>query len=205
MFQMGELSDALNNFQETSRKYYQDIMGILEDKYCWKCPMRTNRKETLCQEVEAWVRLAEAMEGGVREELNLKNFSMEKLEVITAKFLEKKMKPTSKGDDTLILKLEDDAEPLAKSGDFLYVKTNPHRVIKDDLVLLPRVCPMASFWYKETIKQGTIPFKIFKVNRTFQKNGCRYIQTREGLEIPVEFLMGVVKNIIDQHDLSIEC
>jgi len=89
---MGELSDTLDEFQEASEKYYQRIMEILEDKYCWKCPMRTNRDETLCREVEAWIKLTEAMESGVRERLSEDNRSREDIEVITAKFLEKIMK-----------------------------------------------------------------------------------------------------------------
>ena len=87
---MGELSDALDEFQEVTEKYYQEIMGILEDKYCWKCPMRTNRKETLCNEVEAWIRLTEAMESGVKKKLNENKLSIEDTEAITIKFLEKK-------------------------------------------------------------------------------------------------------------------
>ncbi len=201
---MGKLSDTLDDFQEISEKYYQEIMEILEDEYCWKCPMRTNSKETLCREVETWIRLTEAMEGGVREKLQKDNYSMEKMEVISAKFLEKKMEPPGKRDDNLIIKLEYDAEPFAKSGDFIYVKIHPIRVKKDDLVLMPRACPLATYWYIKSSKQSTVPFKIFKVSRVFQKRGCRYIQTEEGLEVPVEYLIGVIKNIIGHQDLSMQ-
>lgn len=198
---MGELSDILDEFQEASRKYQQKVMEILEDKYCWKCPMRTNRKETLCREVDAWIRLTEAMESGVREVLNEDNYSIEDMEVITAKFLEKKMKPPEKSEDHLILKLEHDAEPFAMSGDFIFVRTHPLRVKKNDLILMPRACPLATYWYIKTSKQSTVPFKIYKVSRVFQKRGCSYIETEEGLEVPAEFLIGVVQNIID-HDFS---
>lgn len=199
---MGELSDTLDEFQEASEKYYQKIMEILEDKYCWKCPMRTNRKETLCREVEAWIRLTEAMESSVREKLEEDNHSIEEMEVITAKFLEKKIKPPEKHEDHLIIKLEEDAEPFAMPGDFIFVKTQPLKVKKDDLVLMPRACPLATYWYIKTTKHSTVPFKIFKVSRVFQKRGCRYIETEEGVVVPFEFLIGVIENIIGHEDLS---
>jgi hypothetical protein len=205
---MGELSDALDEFQEASEKYYQKIMEILEDKYCWKCPMRTNRKVTLCREVEAWIRLTEAMERGVREKLGGNNHSIEDMEVITAKFLEKSMKSEKKMDspgkheDHLIIKLEEDAEPYAVSGDFIFVKTQPLKVKGGDLVLMPRACPLATYWYIKTTKHSTVPFKIFKVSRVFQKRATRYIESEEGLVVPTDFLIGVVQNIMGYQDLS---
>lgn len=199
---MGELSDTLDEYQETSRKYYQKIMGILEDKYCWKCPMRTNSKETLCREVEAWLRLTEAMESGVRSELKLNNYLSEAMEIITVKFMEKQMKKPENREDNLIIRLESDAEPFARSGDFIFIKAHPLKPGKGDLVLMPRACPLATYWYIKTFKKATVPFKIYKVSRVFQKRGCRYIETEEGLEVPTEFLIGVVKNIMDHQDLS---
>lgn len=205
---MGKLSDALDEFQEISKKHYQKIMEILEDKYCWKCPMRTNRKEMLCREVDAWIRLTEAMECGVREKLEEDNHSIEDMEVITAKFLEKIMKSEKKMDspgkheDHLIIKLEEDAKPFAVSGDFIFVKTRPLKVKDGDLVLMPRACPLATYWYIKTTKHSMVPFKIFKVSRVFQKRGTPYIKTEDGLVIPTQFLIGVVQNIMGHQDLS---
>lgn len=201
---MGELSDALKEFQEISGVYYQRIMNILEEKYCWKCPMRTNSKETLCREVESWIRLTESLEYGVKDVLHLNELSIANLEVICAKFLEKQIKSGTKREDSTIFKLDENFKPFAQSGDFLLVKTRPLRVKRNDLVLLPRACPIATYWYIKTMGKATVPFKIFKVSRVFQKKGCRYIQTNEGLELPVEFLIGVVRKIINQEDLSIK-
>jgi hypothetical protein len=200
---MGKLTETLEEFQESTSKYYQEIVKILEEEYCWKCPMRTNSRETFCREVEAWIRLTESMEAGLRNELTHENYSPDEMEVVATKFLEKKMKNQEIKEDNLIIKLEQDAEPFARSGDFLYVKTYPIRVNKDDLVLMPRACPLATYWYIKTFKRSTVPFKIFKVARVFQKRGCRYIKTEDGLEVPVEYLIGVVKNIIGP-DLSMQ-
>jgi hypothetical protein len=193
---MGELSDSLKEFEQTTKEYYKRVMDILEDKYCWKCPMRTNKNVALCLEVEAWVRLTESMEGGINEVLFSHNLSLEKWQVITAKFLEKKMTLNDKKENNMIFKLEESANPLASAGDFLYVKTSPIKVKKDDLVLLPRICPLAAYWYSKTVKNMSIPFKLFKVARVYQENGYRHIQTEEGLQIPVDYLIGVVKKII---------
>jgi hypothetical protein len=198
---MGELSDVLNEFQETSKKYYKTIMNILDEKYCWKCPMRTNRKVTLCQEVEAWIRLTETLEAGVREELVEYNFSQEQWEAITTKFIEKQISPPHQREKNIIVKLEEDQPPFARSGDFLYIKTHPLRVKKDNLIVMPRTCPLATFWFIKTTKKSTVPFKIFRVSKVFQKNGCRYIRTHEGLEVPVEYILGIVENIMGK-DLS---
>ena len=200
---MGKLSKTLDEFQETTRKYYRELMEIFEADYCFKCPMRTNQDETLCREVETWIRLTEAMENGVRAELDQFDCSLEKMEVVAAKFLEKKMKKSDSKNNSLIIKLEQDAEPYAKSGDFIYVKTHPLRLKKDDLVLMPRACPLATYWYIKTAKKSTVPFKIFKVSRVFQKRGVRYIETDDGFEVPFEYLIGVVKDIIGQ-DLSMQ-
>ena len=200
---MGKLSKTLGEYQEVTRKYYKEIMEILEDEYCWKCPMRTNQNETLCREVESWIRLTEAMESGIREELEQYNYSLNKMGIITAKFLEKQMKKSNLKEDSLIIKLEKDADPYAKAGDFIYVKTHPLRLKKGDLVLMPRACPLATYWYIKTSKKSTVPFKIYKVSRVFQKIGVRYIETEDGFNVPVEYLIGVVKDIIGP-DLSMQ-
>jgi hypothetical protein len=202
---MGELSDTLDEFEEISREYYQKIMKILKEKYCWKCPMRSTSNETFCREIDAWIRLSESLEAGIRKELTLKSYSLENLEVMAARFLEKKMKSSKvPREKNIILKLEEDTEPFTISGDYLQVKINPRRVKVNDLVLLPRACPLATYWYTKTTKRATVPFKIFKVAKIFQKKGCRYIRTEESFEVPVEYVMGVVIKIMAQKDLSMQ-
>lgn len=202
---MGELSDTLDEFQGISQEYYKKIMKILKEKYCWKCPMRSTSSETFCREIDAWIRLIEALEAGVRKELILESYSLENLEVMAARFLEKKMKSSKiPREKNLILQLEEDAPPFAVSGNYLEVKTNPRRVKVNDLVLLPRACPLATYWYTKTTQRVTVPFKIFKVAKVFQKKGCRYIQTEEDFEIPAEYVIGVVIKILGHKELSIQ-
>jgi len=202
---MGELSDTLDEFQGISREYYEKIVEILKKKYCWKCPMRSTSNETFCREIDAWIRLTEALEAGIRKELTIKSYSLENLEVVAARFLEKKMKSSKISQEKdIILQLEEDTEPFARSGDYLQVKTSPRRVKVNDLVLLPRACPLATYWYTKTTKRATVPFKIFKVAKTFQRKGCRYIKTDEGFEVPFEYVIGVVIKIMGHKDLSMQ-
>ena len=50
---MGELQNRLFKFQKESRTAYEDIKKILNDKYCWKCPMRSTRTQSQCREIHS--------------------------------------------------------------------------------------------------------------------------------------------------------
>ena len=69
---MGALQERLDIFQEETRTAYQDIMKILEDKYCWKCPMRSTSMNSRCREVHAGRVLQEAMDQGIYNNLQSK-------------------------------------------------------------------------------------------------------------------------------------
>lgn len=43
---MGELQERLDEFQIQTETAFHEIMNILEDKYCWKCPMRSTSKNS---------------------------------------------------------------------------------------------------------------------------------------------------------------
>jgi len=105
-------------------------------------------------------------------------------------------------EENVVVKLEYDAEPYARDGDFICLKTYPLKVKMDDLIVLPTACPISTYWYVKASKQSIIPFKIYRVSEVFHKRGCRYIKTEEGREVPVEYMIGVVKNIITQNLLQ---
>src|SRR5690554_6252088 len=54
--------DITDEFRRSARKSFRDLQRALNDKYCWKCPQRTVRSITGCRELDAWVRLREALE-----------------------------------------------------------------------------------------------------------------------------------------------
>ncbi len=201
---MGELSEALEEFSRVSRDHYAKIQEILKNEYCWKCPMRSTSKSTSCRNVDAWIRLTGAFERGIHEHLLSKGESDTNLESITTRYLAKVIKKHSqnlKYHKTLVLKLKDNIKPFAKKGDLLLVKENPESVKKGDLILWPEICPISTYWFSKAKLAGYIPFNILKVSKTFHKDGCRYINADNGLEIPLEYTAGKIIKIIGKDDL----
>lgn len=64
----------LEEFRALPQKHYGDLVDALEDKYCWKCPMRSTSSETFCREAEIWIRLSNAFEQSIQEESFLETF-----------------------------------------------------------------------------------------------------------------------------------
>jgi hypothetical protein len=89
---MAGISDNLEEFRKLSNIQYENLIESLEEKYCWKCPMRTDSSEAFCREVDSWVRLSNAFEMGVKDHLKKRRIPSDCLEVLGAKLLEKKMK-----------------------------------------------------------------------------------------------------------------
>ncbi|HEX3012777.1 MAG TPA: hypothetical protein VHO92_00695 [Methanobacterium sp.] len=200
---MGELSDALDEFDEISMEFHAKIQKILRDKYCWKCPMRSTSKNTFCNELDAWIRLTGAFERGVQENI-LKNVdSKDNLDVITSRYLFKLLKKNKrqlKYSKTTILKLKEDIEPFALKDDLIFIEDNPESVKTNDLILWPQICPVSFYWFSKAKILGIIPFKILKVEKSFQKEGHKFVKVENGLEIPLEYITGKLIKIISKND-----
>lgn len=200
---MGELSDTLDEFSKVSKEFQGKIQKILKDKYCWKCPMRTTSKNTFCNELDAWIRLTGAFERGVqdniREDIDLKD----NLEIITTRYLSKLLKKYNrplKYNKTIILKLKEDVEPFAFKNDLLFIEENPESVKVGDLILWPQICPVSFYWFSKAKILGIIPFKILKVEKSFQKEGRKFVKVENDLEILLEHITGKIIKIIDKAD-----
>ncbi|MEN6552798.1 MAG: hypothetical protein ABFC34_07920 [Methanobacterium sp.] len=200
---MGELSDALEEFSEISREFHARIQKILRDKYCWKCPMRSTSKNTFCNELDAWIRLTGAFELGIQDSI-LKNIdSKDDLEIITTRYLSKLLKKHKrhlKYNKTTILKLKEDVDPFALKDDLLFIEENPESVKTNDLILWPQICPVSFYWFPKAKILGIIPFKILKVEKTFQKGGRKFVQVEKHLKIPLEHITGKLIKIINKND-----
>ena len=205
---MGELSDALDEFSTISREYHAKIQKILKDKYCWKCPMRSTVKNTFCNELDTWIRLTGAFERGVQDNI-LKNVeSKDNLDIVTSRYLFKILKKHQrrlKYNKTTILKLKEDIDPFASKDDLLFIEENPESIKVDDLILWPQICPVSFYWFSKAKILGIIPFKILKVEKSFQKEGHKFVQVENGLEIPLEYITGkLIKVIHKNHPLYSE-
>ncbi len=200
---MAGISDNLEEFRKLSQLHYKNLIESLEEKYCWKCPMRTNSSETFCREVDSWIRLSNAFEMGVKDHLSKREIPYECLEVLGAKLLEKKMKTehiTPKFQKLVFIKIEENLNLTIKKGKFIIVKENPKTLKKEDMVLLPRSCPLSIFWFSKISFIEKMPLKLFTIDKVFHKVGVKYIKTKEGLEIPLEYVYGVILKIINEED-----
>lgn len=196
---MGELSDALEEFEKISKVHYKKIMEILEEKYCWKCPMRSTSDKSFCREVDVWIRLTNALEDGIIDLLE-KNLSRGALNAITMKYLSKISKNSQKYDRKILLKSKRELKPFATRDSLLIIKENPGYLKEGDLVLISEICPIYTYSFSKTKLSGSFPFRISRVVNSFQKEGSKHVKTEEGLELPVEYLTGKVVKIIERED-----
>ena len=200
---MGELSDTLDEFSKVSKEFHTKIQKILRDKYCWKCPMRSTSKNTFCNELDAWIRLTGAFEEGVQDSILEDVGSKDNLEIITTRYLSKLLKKYNrplKYDKIVILKLKEDIEPFAQKDDLLFIKENPGSVKANDLVLWPQICPVSFYWFSKTKILGIVPFKILRVEKSFQKDGRRHILADNASEIPLEYITEKIVKIVGKTD-----
>ncbi len=198
---MAGISDNLEEFRKLSRKHYMNLIEGLEEKYCWKCPMRTNSSEAFCREVDSWIRLSGAFEMGVYDHMKEMGIPGNCLEIIAAKKLEKKMSNDHKAPEfqkLVFLKVGEKMDFGVDDGDFILVKETPKTLKNGDLILLPRSCPLSTFWFSKISYMDEMPLKIFKVEKVFHKGGVKYIKTIEKLEIPIEYVYGLILKIINK-------
>lgn len=200
---MAGISDNLEGFRKLSHIQYKNLIESLEEKYCWKCPMRTNSSEAFCREVDSWVRLSNAFEMGVKDHLKERGIPSDCFVVLGAKLLEKEMRTeliSPKFQKLVFIKIEENLNSSINKGNFIIVKENPKILINGDKVLLPRSCPLSIFWFSKISFIEKMPLKIFTIDKIFHKVGIKYIKTKEGLEIPLEYVYGVIVKIIDKNE-----
>jgi len=196
---MAGISDNLEVFRGVSKKHYKDLIESLEDKYCWKCPMRTNSSESFCREVDSWVRLSGAFEMGIYDYLRERGIPTNCLEVLATKMIEKKMKLDNypKYQKLIFLKIDEDMDLGIKRGSFLLVNENPKRIKSGDKILLPNSCPLSTMWFTKIKSIGKLQLKVFEVEKVFHKSGVKYIKTKENIELPLEYVYGLVLKVVD--------
>lgn len=195
------ISDNLEEFRKLSNMHYKYLIEGLDEKYCWKCPMRTNRSESFCREVDSWVRLSGAFEMGVQDALREMGLPNPCMEVLASKILGKKMGFSSEKKlmRLIIFKIKENMGYGVLSGKFVLIKENPTILKSEDIIVLPKACPLATYWYSK-MDFSSMPMKLFKVKKVFHKTGLRYVETDDGLKIPLEFVYGLILKIIDEND-----
>ncbi len=192
---MGELSDFLNSYSDFSQEAFQEILKILKEKYCWKCPMRSTSEQSNCREVDAWLRLTSALEEGICQYIDSQrnlHFS-----AIFLKYLTRINKQHSLTyDKRVLIKINQDLSPFASKGSILIIDENVQKIRANDLVLIPEVCPIYAYNFSRLMNVGTMPFKIFQVTNKFSKFNVKHLKTDSGLQIPCEYVLGRITKIL---------
>jgi hypothetical protein len=63
------MKNIIARFKVYTRKSFEDLRRVLDEKYCWKCPQRSTRENIGCREADAWMRLRSALEDELRAHL----------------------------------------------------------------------------------------------------------------------------------------
>jgi len=199
---MGQLSEALEEFHEVASAYYKKIMNILEDEYCWKCPMRSTSGIALCREVHAWRKIEEVLEEGIMDNLLLNSFSSLEVEALAARVRAKMIKKNGGElkELTIIMKVKED-QNVIKSRSVLSVKINPKRVQVGNQVLIPLKSLKSPLIGNCALLAG-FPFQLEAVEKFFHQDGVRYVKTVEGVILPLTSVYGVLMKEIKPNDAN---
>lgn len=197
---MGALQERLDRFQEETKTAYQDIMNILEDKYCWKCPMRSTSKNSRCREVHAGRTLQEAMDQGIFNHQQ-NNLSPVEVNALIARIQKKKTKKQGgpQREKTIILKAEGDQNPHFSPHEWLMIKINPRRLLKGEKILVPDRSLNTPLIGAYALIAG-FPFQVAIVSRVFHEGNFWYVEVEEKDIWPLESVFGVLVKVLTEGD-----
>ncbi len=197
---MGILQERLSVFQEETETAYQEIMNILEDKYCWKCPMRSTSNNSYCRDIHAGRILQEAMEQGICNQHQEKLSSIEFNALIT-RIQKKKIKKQggSQREKTIIIRAEGVQNPHFNPHDWIMIKINPIRLLKGEIILIPDGSVTTPLFGAFALISG-FPFQIAIVNRIFHEGNFWYVDVGEQDIWPLESVLGVFVKVLKEGD-----
>lgn len=197
---MGALQERLDLFQEETKTAYQEIMNILEDEYCWKCPMRSTSKNSRCREVHAGRVLQEAMDQGIYNQLQI-NLSPLEVNALIARIQKKKTKKQGgpQREKTIILRVEGDQNPHFSPHQWLMVKINPRRILKGEKILIPDESFNSQLIGAYALIAG-FPFEIAIASRVFHEGNFWFVEVGEQGVWPLESVFGVLVKVLTKGD-----
>lgn len=198
---MGELQERLDEFQRQTETAYQEIMNILEDKYCWKCPMRSTSKNSRCREIHAGKVLSEVMDTGITSKLNEIDIYPVEIDALIIRMLKKKIKKQGgkQGEKIIILNVEAEQSPDLSPGNQLMVKINPRKVRKDETILVPYNSTEHSLLGAYALVAG-FPFQVTVVEKVFHEGNFWYVEIEDKQILPLESVFGVLLKVLGEED-----
>jgi hypothetical protein len=194
---MGKLQEQLNNFQYTAGAAYQEIMDTLEDKYCWKCPMRSTSRNSHCREIHSMKVLQEALDQGIREKLGEKGVSSVLLESLNLRTTQKRFKKQGGAatEKTIIMDVSPGQNQDLDPGTRLMVKINPRKIHEGEQIMIPCESIESSVLGACAIIMG-FPFRVMMVERFFHENNFWYVEVENKKIFPLESILGVLIKVI---------
>jgi hypothetical protein len=200
---MGQLSVALEEFQNISSEYYEMLKNILENEYCWKCPMRSTSGIAQCRDVHAWHKLEQGLDDGIKDHLHKNGLSSLDTEALAAKVRMKMIKKQggSLKELTIVINVDEDQNCFLPKNSWLMVKINPKNVRVGDRVLISKKNFNSPLVGSCALLAG-FPFHLELVEKFFHEGGVRYLKTFQGLVLPLNNILGVLIKVIGPNDAN---
>lgn len=194
---MGDLEERLIEFQEQTKGAYRDIMKILEDNYCWKCPMRSTSTQSRCREVHAGRVLQEAVDEGILGQLISNDIPELEIESMITRILKKKIKRQGgkQKEKNIIFNVEDEQNLDLAPDNCLMVKVNPKRARVGDQILIPDEALEHPVLGAYALIAG-FPFQIAEVKKTYHEGSFWYVEIENERILPLESVFGILIKIL---------
>lgn len=201
---MGELQERLDEFQQQTVTAYQDIMNILEDKYCWKCPMRSTSKNSRCREIHAGKVISEVLDKAIAVKLNENKDNPVEIEALQMRILKKKIKKHGgrQSEKNITLNIEAKQNPDLSSNNQLMVKINPRKVTKGDNILIPDKTVENNILGAYALVAG-FPFQMAVVEKVFHEGNFWYVEIEDKQIFPLESVFGVLLKVTGEENFTL--
>ncbi len=198
---MGELQERLDEFQRQTETAYQEIMNILEENYCWKCPMRSTSKNSRCREIHSGRVLHEAMDEGITCKLNEEGVHPVEVESLIMRMLKKKIKKQGgkQREKIIILNVETGQNPDLSQDNHLMIKINPRKVQKGETILVSDKPVKHPLLGPYALVAG-FPFQMAVVEKFFHEGNFWYVEMKNNKILPLESVFGVLLKILKEGD-----
>ena len=195
---MGELQERLDEVQGEIKRTYNDIMNILEDKYCWKCPMRSTSTQSRCREIHAGRVLQEAADEGIITHLLEAGISWIEVEALMNRMLKKKIKRQGgkQREINIIMKVEAELNPDLPPNSWLKIKLNPRRVKVGSSILISET-PIEDPLLGSYALVAGFPFRIALVKRTFHEGNFWFVEVENGDILSLESVFGEIIKVFE--------
>ncbi len=195
---MGELQNKLEKFQEYTKIVYAEIMNVLEDHYCWKCPMRSTSTQSRCREIHAGRVIHEALDDGIIDYFSQSKVSPVEVDAVIIRMLKKKIKREGgkQAEKIIIMNVEEGQNPDLPLNSWIKVKINPKRAKIGEKILIPPEKVEHPLLGSYALVAG-FPFQIGEVKRSFNEGNFWYVEVEDNNVLPLESIFGVLINVFE--------